>query len=563
MVENIPRLTSGNRVLILGIAMAFPLAGNAQTFGYEESEVRVEQEEAESVQERSEEIGTQERTASAVMAADAPKEEHTPVVRLPPDVSSTPATTFVDNDSELDALLTQVARDILGRVKLVDGQSRTVMVQASLDMTSGVITLDVDRAFLPADYGPSFEDQKSLVDNALLHVAEKVAPVRRIDYRFDGRDLYYYFPEVKAADDAAREEGIRRRKARSGSGVAVVSAGHGYFYSYRNNAWGTSRDEHNGVSEGLLTPLYAAELKNLIETRSRMPVVRPRVQTEDATHSDSGKPWWTIAGRYSIAEKYPNNREIWNTYAGSTLWDREEREDINSRPKLANHLSADFVVHLHSNADDNLKGRGSRVIVQPGRPLDMALARSVLCSMKELIQSQSGYESFVIAPDPHEGNKGENREAAMQSIIVETAFHTDPDDAKALLDPVFRSASMKGVEKGIRLFREGKTCEPFVLSPLPDVSLPTGSSKEQPMVFAGNPQFPVTMEFTTANCSKPGACKPSKTTFADPNAPIKANMRCHGTLTGTARWSVVLRDVDGVVTAPVEFQQTCHKPGAA
>lgn len=568
MVDNIPRLKSGNRALILGIAMALPLVGNAQTFGYEESEVRVGQGEVESVHERSKTVGTQERTASAVMAAEARKEEQTPVVRLSPDVSSTSAEMLVDSDSELDAIVTQVAREAVERVELLDGQSRSRSVVASVDLTERFVIVRLDEGFVPSTYGAAFEDQQSLISNAVLHVAEKVEPLRGVKYLYGGYDIYHYFPEVKAADDEAREAGERRRRERASrgvrdSGVAFVSAGHGYYFNHRNQTWETQRKEHNGVLEDMVTPSYASELKSFLEVRSKMPVIRPRAQVTTGTHPESGYDWWRMAARYSIAHQYPGRTDIWNTFAGSTANDREYNEDINSRPLLANHHDADFAVHLHSNAEDSLTVRGSRVIIQTGRPQDAALAKSVLCSMKEQIQVVPGYESFTVAPAPHVANKGENRLAKMPSIIVETAFHTHPEDAKALLDPAFRAGSMKGVEKGIRLFREGRTCQPFVLAQLPDVSLPTGTSKEQPMVFSGNPQFPVTMEFTTANCSKPGACKPSKTTFTDPNAPIKANMRCHGTLTGTARWSVVLRDVDGVATAPVEFQQTCHKPGAA
>lgn len=118
-----------------------------------------------------------------------------------------------ERDAELDRVLTRTAVASLQRVPLVDGQARSRRVHASMDIRSGVITLELDSSFLPADYGPSFEDQQSLIDNALIHVAEKVAPVRRVDYRFDGRDIYDYFPEIKAEDDAAREEGERRRKA--------------------------------------------------------------------------------------------------------------------------------------------------------------------------------------------------------------------------------------------------------------------------------------------------------------------------------------------------------------
>lgn len=465
----------------------------------------------------------------------------------------------VEQDTGLDILLTQKARDILERVRLVDGQARSRRVEVSADIANGVVTVALERVFLPADYGPSFEDQRSEISFGLLHWAERAAPFSRVVFLYDGKEIEYYFPEIKAADDAAREAGeaLRRTRGTPGSGMAFVAAGHGYFYSYKDNRWVTSRDEWNGVSEGLLTPSYAADLKAMIEQRSQMPVIRPRVQITGTTHPPSGEEWWTIAARYAIAEQYPAETKIWNTYAGSTLWDREEREDINSRPLLANHHGAEVAIHLHSNGEPSGAARGTRVIVQPGRPMDAALAESVLCSMKELIHSLPEYAAFTVAPAPHALDKGESREAHMPSIIVETAFHTNPDDAKALQDPVFRLASMKGVEKGYRLWASGKTCEPLALHPVPDTDVPIQAARDIELGYAGNPQYPVSVELSLASCSEEGACTPSATTFDDPAKPLTINLACNGPDPGVARWSAVLRDADGVATAPVEFSQAC------
>ena len=77
----------------------------------------------------------------------------------------------------------------------------------------------------------------------------------------------------------------------------------------------------------------------------------------------------------------------------------------------------------------------------------------------------------------------------MPSIIVETAFHTNPDDAKALQDPVFRLASMKGVEKGYRLWASGKTCEPLALHPVPDTDVPIQAARDIELDMPGIPSI--------------------------------------------------------------------------
>ncbi len=467
-------------------------------------------------------------------------------------------------DAELDNLLTQKARDILERVKLVDGQVRSRRVDVVADVAAGVLTISLDRSFLPETHGASYEDQTSEINFGLLHWAEQVAPFHRVIHLYDGQPAEYYFPEIKAADDAAREAGeaVRQRRAGGGSGMAFVAAGHGYFYSYRHNEWVTSRDEWNGVSEGLLTPYYADSLKEAIEQRSQMPVIRPRVQDMGATHAPSGKEWWTMAARYAIAEQYPGERQIWNTYANSSLWNREELEDINSRPLLANHLQTEVAIHLHSNAEPSLNARGSRVIVQPGRPADAALAQSVLCSMKELIQSAPGYVDFTVAPAPHAENKGENREAKMPSIIVETAFHTNPDDARALQDPIFRTASMKGVEKGYRLWAQGKTCEPLSGQSIVDVDIPSGESREVDVAFAGHPQFPISLVTSNTLCPPGWGCNGRTVVIDSPDQHSRMKLSCGRNSVGTLGWETHVVDADGVKTQPVPHTVRCVAVGS-
>lgn len=473
-----------------------------------------------------------------------------------------------ESNMELDMLLTRAASDLVGRIELLEGQARSRHVSASVDLSQKVITVNLDRGFIPQDYGPAFEDQRSIINNALLSVTDRFLHVSQVKYLYGGFDVYHYFPEVKQEDDAARKAGerIRREKQErersgqvAGSGVAFVAAGHGYYFDHKDRAWKTQRDPHNGVMEGMLTPTYAAELKSVIELRSQMPVIRPRVQDGMGTHPESGQEWWRMAARYSVAAQYPGNPEIWNTHEGSAASDREYKEDINTRPLLANHLGAEFAIHLHSNADDHGTARGARVIVQPGRPSDAALGASVLCAMKELIQSTPGYESFVVAPAPHSEDKGENRLATMPSIIVETAFHTHPEDAAALLDPVFRAASMKGVEKGHRLFRDGKDCTPLALSKIDRVIVPANGAAETSVRFEGHPQFPVTLTFTPVYCTQPGACRAEVKTITEASAsPIKVQMSCEGSGYGMVNWSTVMRDADGVSSGPVEHWMTCE-----
>ncbi|WP_313148291.1 N-acetylmuramoyl-L-alanine amidase [Stenotrophomonas sp.] len=244
---------------------------------------------------------------------------------------------------------------------------------------------------------------------------------------------------------------------------------------------------------------------------------------------------------------------------------REELEGINSRPFLANHLRTEVAVHLHSNAEPSHNARGARVIVQPGRPADARLAQSVLCSMKELIHSVSVYADFTVAPAPHTGNKGENREAKMPSIIVETAFHTNPDDARALQDPVFRTASMKGVEKGYRLFSEGKDCVPLKAEPIDGIHLSAGGSQQVDVAFEGNPQYPIELVTTNVGCPPGWTCTDGRVRIETPDTkPSQLTLRCENAGSAPMFWNTQVVDDDGVKSPPVRHWVQCIRgPGGA
>ncbi|AWH49570.1 hypothetical protein C1925_10625 [Stenotrophomonas sp. SAU14A_NAIMI4_5] len=114
---------------------------------------------------------------------------------------------IAQRDAELDNLLTQKARDIFERVKLVDGQARSRRVDVVADIDKGVVTISLDRSFLPDNHGPSYEDQTSEINFGLLHWAEQVAPFSSVIHLYDGKPAEYYFPEIKAQTMRQEKQG--------------------------------------------------------------------------------------------------------------------------------------------------------------------------------------------------------------------------------------------------------------------------------------------------------------------------------------------------------------------
>jgi len=465
------------------------------------------------------------------------------------------------NDVELDALLTREASRVMQRLEPVDGQRIGGPVRASINVGTGLITVYFTRDFLPADPEGGFEDQLDNFRHALIHASAPFVDATGMEYLYGGRHLYFYFPKLQREEEAAS----RGRRSTSQATSALISAGHGYYRRLVADSWVMQRDEHNGVLEDLITPAYAAELQQLMESRGESTVYRAR-STSDALHEPSGQEWWKVAGRYNLEAQYPENPEIWNSLGSGGADDRHYKEDIRSRPLVANHHGAGVAIHLHTNAADPA-ATGVRVIYQSGREQDRVLGSRVLCYMSELIHAVEGYEGFVVSPQPHADNKGENRLALMPSVIVEAAFHTNPSDALALQDPNFRAAAMKGVEKGVRLFRKEAPCQPFEAGAIEDVDVEDGGRVTTFAPFKGYPQFPLTLRARALQCPPGWRCT-GGTRLIDESTeepiPITASCRNQTGRDGQITWAITLTDSDGVVAGERTFNAMCRaRPGTA
>lgn len=451
--------------------------------------------------------------------------------------------------AEVVALLEREVGSQLTRHLQERGELRHVSVSIRLNAKARSMVISFGPGYLP---GPDRGyDELFLIPMAssLRFYAEKSGLiVNDIDFLFDGKTLEEYYPEDLAVPPQAR--------ARSTHTSALVSASHGYISLHPSREWKFQRPAPLGIQEDTLSPLFGDELQGLIEQRSGLTVHRARSRSTEL-HPESGKPWEHMSSRYHLKALFPERTDMWNEFPNSPESAREKEEDIRARPNYANHLGVDVMLSLHTNGSDSASLRGTEVYYHQDKPQDKALADSILCGMREIIRAQPGYRDFPIRESSTSARHGENRIGKMPSVIIETAYHSNPDDVAALQDPVFRSASMKGVEKGYRLWAAGKTCEPLVLHPIPDTNVPVQSARDIEVRYAGNPQYPLSVELSLTTCSEAGACSSSTQTFDDPMQPVVINLACNGIGTGVARWSALLRDADGVASAPVEFSQAC------
>ncbi|MNV64934.1 hypothetical protein D3C71_1576000 [compost metagenome] len=153
----------------------------------------------------------------------------------------------------------------------------------------------------------------------------------------------------------------------------------------------------------------------------------------------------------------------------------------------------------------------------------------------------------------------------MPSAIVEVAFHTNPTDAAALLDPAFRTASMKGVEKGYRLFREGKGCVPLKVEPIDAILLSAGRAETVDVAFEGHPRYPIELVTTNVGCPPGWICSDGKVHIAAPDEkPSQIVLKCENAGSAPLFWNTQVVDADGVKSPPVRHKVQCiRNPGGA
>lgn len=459
---------------------------------------------------------------------------------------------------QLERLLTQEVQALVDRINAKNGIKKKTAVQIKIDGHRSKAIANLGRNFLPARMGAEWEETAHAIETEIDATLYGLFEYRGTEFQFSGIDILKYFPEERAMIPKSRS--IR---AESSATPVMVAPGHGVYRHYGFNDWRPQRDEHNGIVEDFITPLYAVELNSLLHQRGFTYTDAFVRSSSTELHPQSNWQRQDMAARYHLEEQIPNRPDIWDSL-NSTDSLRDYDDDIRSRPLYANARNASTLIHIHTNASDDPSVRGARVYVYTGRSADTALATNVLCAMKQTIQALPEFAAFPVSSLPIEGNHGENRLAEMPSIIVEVAYHTNAQDAAALKNPAFRKAAMKGVERGYRAYRAGKTCAPFAITSIPQASGPQNISIPIQIHFAGQPQFPIAIHTTPVICAPGWTCWDYDQVALSTNAThVVLNVRCNTTGTvpsATFRVRTTLTDADGVSTSPVENEYTCTGP---
>jgi len=438
--------------------------------------------------------------------------------------------------------------------RVFEGQSKDFPLKVSVS-PDRLITLE-----LGAEAGPhaeeELEDFQTRLYNRAMFNADKLGEGSNVDFLYGGRTIEYY---SKRQPPQQQQDSSKPSREANQSEAVMVSPSHGYYYHHTLLKWTTQRPERNGIIEDFLTPAYARELAFWLSRRSGVETVIPRSYS-DEVHEESTHAWSAMGARYHLKRVLPDNQEIWNSDSSKANGLVEYRQDIKSRPLLANYINAAAAIHLHTNAtDDDPAANGTRVIYHAGRIPDEQLANSVVCSMGEIIRATESYASFrVPAKAAFRSDLAENALANMPSVLVEMGFHTNVGDAAALKDAVFRTASMKGVEKGYRLFTEGKKCEAFTLTKVIDDPIPLGTFIPVDAHYEGNPEFEATLVTEYVECPDDMQCWTAELPFDKRPSPVRFFIDCGSSPTPREhRMQVKIVDADNVDTGWEPYTVSC------
>ena len=432
--------------------------------------------------------------------------------------------------------------------------------------SNGIIGVNFDRSTLSREYTPAeLENTLNLLRNEIcISIEQRHGLCGGVLFFFSGQPHHRLFSDAPQV-----EMPIGRRMGAASGKKVVISAGHGYYYHHTFKKFTTQRDAFNGIIEDLVTPNFADRLSSYLTSRSSASPFLARNPSSGA-YNKTAIPWRHMASRYYIKSILPKNPEIWNSYSstskGVKAGSREHTDDIYTRPKYANHLKATGILSLHTNGEkDGNKARGTWVMYQAGREQGKKLAENVYCYLKEQYGASNSYKNFKIEK-PKVTNLAELREATSTGVLVEAAFHTNKDDAAAIGDSVFQDLVAKGIEKGWRLFMEGKGCARFAISAIPAASGPHNTSIPIEIRYGGYPQFPVVAKISVVECPSGWSCTGGDLTFENQqNSPLKYSWTCNAdasTPTATFVIQTELRDTDGVTATAFKHNITCSSSEA-
>ncbi|MEG0193717.1 N-acetylmuramoyl-L-alanine amidase [Stenotrophomonas sp. NA06056] len=487
----------------------------------------------------------------------------------------------ISQQRQLESMIKDLVRDVIRENDLQVGSAENPQLKVTYDQIKHDVIIDFGRSAVPKRHTLTFDEHLQLIFQTVNDTVAPSVQVSGIKFLFGGVDIYTYFPEDRGPVENPGRKSKGVSPASAGNPVMLISAGHGYVLVNATNPatsyWAYQRPTVGNQIEDLQTIVLAAAVESSVAARSgSVSRYLARSTSNDAyTAACSGSPivcppFKNMAGRYYLESILPGNPEIWNNYSAQNLHSPKDHEsdDIRSRGLYANHLQADQMITIHTNAASidgapQTTASGTRIYFNGAKTGADELATNVTCAMKEIINASAQYPSWVVTKQASTTGYGENNFANLPAIVIEVGFKDNVTDAAAMADPVFQGLMAKGVEKGARLSRGSEICKPFKLLSAANASGPHGTKPAVKISYEGFPQYPIKVHAHVASCPS-GTCNDADFTI---NSPENGNTFSwkFGCNSSASRPSITYGvettavDADGVRVAAIASTVTCQK----
>lgn len=127
--------------------------------------------------------------------------------------------------------------------------------------------------------------------------------------------------------------------------------------------------------------------------------------------------------------------------------ERDETVALAARTALANSRGADLLVSIHTDAASSPAARGCTVFCSANRQASRQLAVAIEAPLRAAGRPSRGVRTRTLS----DGRDYYHviREAKMPAVIVECAFHTNPEEEALLQQPQFRQLLATAIAAGI------------------------------------------------------------------------------------------------------------------
>jgi N-acetylmuramoyl-L-alanine amidase len=149
--------------------------------------------------------------------------------------------------------------------------------------------------------------------------------------------------------------------------------------------------------------------------------------------------------------------------AGATVQLTRERDeylqenvqrDLAARVHLANRVKADLFISIHHNAAANPQTNYSLVFFHDDgeeRPASLCAARYLITGLNDALRLETHVDCAIrsdFVSHPEEGY-AVLRQAEVPAVLVESSFHTNPEEADRLLDQIYNRREAYGLFLGL------------------------------------------------------------------------------------------------------------------